>query len=529
MKPKLGYSRFSGTAMVACVALLAGCANPVKVRESWKSSVTKQKLDLSVARESWISLKQGKISSFDDVDGYNLIVRDSVVQIAENWSADKSTVSTLNTVSGNVTVDVDASSIRRVEDIDHLIPADFIKIKRGLKEKTIIEGIGSSMVIRREHTEEDPLVPKKGLWSPVTVIMDFDRPDRPVLRFVEPDRNGEVSISGHSYPLAANYSAFLARDFEDRQRQIIDLPALLNYNKFEDQMGIYRMSAFDPGKKVCILIHGINSSPATWRVCLNGLYADREIREKYEFWVYGYPTGAPIPYLSLKLREAVEEMTEYRRNNGARNLNITVLGHSMGGLMAKALTQHSGRENWDAFFKVPPSELNLPDDQKELLEKMMFFEPNPYVDTVIFAATPHQGSDLAEKSIIQVISGLVDIPGQILFLSKDMIRQSQQFLTPLGQDVARELPTSLGHLGPSSVLSSVVAQIPLNPNVRYYSVIGNNSPEGTPLEKSSDNVVPYVSSHIEGVEWEKVVRSKHGVQYDEEGIAALIRALKDGY
>ena len=42
------------------------------------------------------------------------------------------------------------------------------------------------------------------------------------------------------------------------------------------------------------------------------------------------------------------------------------------------------------------------------------------------------------------------------------------------------------------------------------------------MDQSTDGVVPYHSSHLDGVASEKVVRSDHGVQKDPEAIYDLL-------
>ena len=45
--------------------------------------------------------------------------------------------------------------------------------------------------------------------------------------------------------------------------------------------------------------------------------------------------------------------------------------------------------------------------------------------------------------------------------------------------------------------------------------------------RSTDGVVPYTSSHLDGVASEKIVRSDHGVQKDPEAIREVRRILRE--
>ena len=45
-----------------------------------------------------------------------------------------------------------------------------------------------------------------------------------------------------------------------------------------------------------VLIHGLGSSPRSWSRMVTGLEADPLLRERYQFWTFGYATGAPLLY-----------------------------------------------------------------------------------------------------------------------------------------------------------------------------------------------------------------------------------------
>src|SRR5207248_836369 len=47
------------------------------------------------------------------------------------------------------------------------------------------------------------------------------------------------------------------------------------------------------GKIPVVLIHGLWSSPRSWAPMIEGLQADPILRENYQFWTFGYPTGEP--------------------------------------------------------------------------------------------------------------------------------------------------------------------------------------------------------------------------------------------
>jgi hypothetical protein len=84
----------------------------------------------------------------------------------------------------------------------------------------------------------------------------------------------------------------------------------------------------------------------------------------------------------------------------------------------------------------------------------------------------------------------------------------------IAADVSVKPGTSIDSLSPGGKFARTLKQMPMDPRVTKYSIIGNRG-KGGPVEKSSDGVVPYWSSHIDGVP-ETIIPSTHsGPEYPE--------------
>src|SRR5438874_12527131 len=85
------------------------------------------------------------------------------------------------------------------------------------------------------------------------------------------------------------------------------------------------------------------------------------------------------------------------------------------------------------------------------------------------------------------------------------------------------LPSSVSNLAPKApylaVLNKESIQAP------YHSIIGNRGKPG-PLTDSSDGVVPYWSSHLDGAQSECIVPGPHGSCQLPETIVELDRVLR---
>ena len=109
---------------------------------------------------------------------------------------------------------------------------------------------------------------------------------------------------------------------------------------------------FDPEKIPVLFIHGLFSSPETWEPMVSAFRANPEIREGYQFWFYSYPTDVSIVDSSARLRNQLDELIDNIESDYQLSMDrkITVIGHSMGGILAKSLISQS-----DDNYGIPHS------------------------------------------------------------------------------------------------------------------------------------------------------------------------------
>jgi len=198
---------------------------------------------------------------------------------------------------------------------------------------------------------------------------------------------------------------------------------------------------------------------------------------------------------------------------------MVMVGHSQGGLLAKLLVINSGSRLWDASFTRPLDELEVSEATRELLRRTRFVEPVPFVQRVIFLATPHRGSYLTLNRASEWIAGLIKLPFTVMGATADLLtRNHDAMVNPSERPV-----TSLDQMNPRSRYIQAFAAIPIAPGVQAHSIIAVKG-DG-PAEEGDDGVVKYTSAHIDGVESELVVRSDHSVQWAPEAIEEVRRIL----
>jgi len=140
--------------------------------------------------------------------------------------------------------------------------------------------------------------------------------------------------------------------------------------------------------------------------------ADATLRARYQFWTFGYSTGDPLAYSATLLRRDLDEVRrkfDPERSDAAFN-RMVVVGHSMGGLLAKMMVQESGTRLWRLVSDRPVEDLAGDQADCDLLGSALIFRPRPEVRRVVFIATRHRGSRVDRGGLERLGSRLVRPP-----------------------------------------------------------------------------------------------------------------------
>jgi pimeloyl-ACP methyl ester carboxylesterase len=110
----------------------------------------------------------------------------------------------------------------------------------------------------------------------------------------------------------------------------------------------------------------------------------------FEFWVFAYETGNPIPDSARSLRDALQQVVASLGGEAADPAlgHIVLIGHSRGGLLAKMLTIDPGDRLWNTLSRRPLDQFKLQQESRALIARAFFPVPVQQVDRVVFIATP---------------------------------------------------------------------------------------------------------------------------------------------
>jgi pimeloyl-ACP methyl ester carboxylesterase len=468
-------------------------------------------------------------------------------------------------VIGNWTIHIDLSRVRLPEGVREpreVIPASRLSFA-GLRSIYRRDGLGAELVAvmnvptpaestevtdAAEETSGGTITPTvaqpasstpvfREMPSPnVTALFLFNAQSLAQLRDMrdvdlavyDPYRVTSVQRHDQTVPLAANFSAgygiWLARSGFAGQ----SLRTLFGRARGIDTPRIYMMQPFDPDRRIILMLHGLASSPEAWVNVANDIQGDEKLREHFQVWQVYYPTNVPILVSLARIRRAAQQTLQHFDPDGTSmaSRGMVLIGHSMGGVLARLLVSTSDEELWTTFQdKYLPEGAEL-DRNDERLNRLLRFTPMPQVERAIFIAAPHRGTPFASNRIARWASNLVRLPLTLLQEFDEVMQNATNMGSADKERQTFQVPNSIEQLRESDPLIQATARLPINSAVCFHSIIARRRATG-PLEDSDDGVVPYRSAHLAGARSEMVIVSGHSVQETPQAILEIRRILHE--
>jgi len=402
-----------------------------------------------------------------------------------------------------------------------LVPADTLEVGGNFfAERVRIEGLGAPIVAvgQGELDQLKQILAMPRIYAAFTAILRFQGREAN-LEFIEPFQFPGTTFQGHAFPVAADLTAPFALLVAKERPQRFGRPQMLRPEAHREA-AIARLQPYDPNRIPVLFVHGLQNTGATWAPMIAAMIGDPELRRRYQFWVFDYPSGYPYCYSAALLRAELDRVNQVFSDHK----DIVLIGHSMGGCISRLMLTDSGDVLWkDMFGEDTPVPTATGEAGTDLALKSLVFKHRPEVKRVIFLATPHRGSEMASGWIGRVGSGLIRMP-------EFNDRVATAIRSVPGEDDARaaylvrHVPNSIDSLSSENPFVAALINLPMAPGVPYHSIVGDRGKGNTP--DSSDGVVPYWSSHLESARSEIVVPHGHAVHQHPEAIAEVVRILK---
>src|SRR6185369_14975767 len=183
--------------------------------------------------------------------------------------------------------------------------------------------------------------------------------------------------------------------------------------------------------------------------------------------VFAYPTGNPVLYSELRLREELARVDKVYPNHK----DYVLVGHSMGGLLSQAQVTNMTRADWEKTLGPPAMEIFATLQPTDLVTRATTFKANHRIKRVVFICTPHRGSKMASGGIGELGIKLISLPVDLVTTIKSEIPEATLRKINDGR-----LPNSVSNLKPSAPYLKVLNEEPIQ--APYHSIIGNRGRPG---------------------------------------------------
>lgn len=343
------------------------------------------------------------------------------------------------------------------------------------------------------------------------------------LKLHDPYKHEKVTVAGKQYALAANFSApyglWLAENNLGRAAYLV----LIDRDDNLIMPHLYMLEPYNPKKKVIVLIHGLASSPEAWIRLTNDIMGDPVLRENFQVWQVFYSTNMPILESRFQINALVQQGFARVANNAPAKKDAVLVGHSMGGVIARLMVSQADITQ-DAFKLVQNTRIAQFKDNP-LFKARLQMQPIPNLTRAIFLATPHRGTEYADRWHTKLARKIIRIPGAFLGAFADTLQGEiglKDFVKELGHDLIQNGPSDLSE---NSKFTALTKDIQPSKNIKFHSIIGNTvDTQDTKL--MSDDIVSYESAYLEGAVSSKVIKGGHSIQETPEAVLELRRILR---
>jgi pimeloyl-ACP methyl ester carboxylesterase len=376
------------------------------------------------------------------------------------------------------------------------------------------------------------LYPPEGVFRPATVWIEgvpdaLHHEELPVLVVQNPLSQPIHAVGDTHYQLAEDVSAPYEQLIERSKLRRLGWWGLIGGQAVGRRSGLFLLDEYDPTKTPVIMIHGLGSSPIIWARLSNAILGDPQLHRRYQIWHIVYQTNAPLLVERYRVQSYLDAAWKILDPDGhapARQ-GVVLVGHSMGGVIARLLCAQSTPALWNAAFNVPLDHLQGSAEDLALLKHVFQFKPYPGIDELVFMAAPQHGSPVAGDWFGRLAQDLAwrHIPemDQVEHLSEENPGAMRSSLLSGTYRISHL--SSVTSLLPDEPVSAVDETLMPAAGVRYHTIAGSLPGEHPP----GDGYVPLSSALLPGAASTLIVNAgHHDVPRDPAAIAAVLAILR---
>lgn len=373
------------------------------------------------------------------------------------------------------------------------------------------------------------LLPYSGPFRNLTAWIEpdahsHDAPPRLVL--ADPQKLDALLVGPHRLQLASDTSAAYAWGMQESKLARRGLWGLVGGKAIARRAGLYLLEDYDPDKCPLVMIHGLGSNPLIWSRLSNAVWGAEDLRARFQIWQVVHQTDAPLLVARLHVQDYLDDAWRLLDPNGnakARSAAV-VVGHSLGGVVARLLCADSGDALWNAAFVVPPQMLDADAEDLTLIRRIFFFHPYAGITRAVFLAAPHHGSPSAATLLGRLTGDLVGRRSTEVQALRRVALRNPRAISPELLPVFEEgWINSITTLQSEQPVRRAAESLLPPPGVPYHTIAGVQ--RGSRV--GSDGVVPLESAMLPGAASSLVIESGHRVHERPAAVAEIVRILRE--
>lgn len=372
------------------------------------------------------------------------------------------------------------------------------------------------------------LVPHSGMFRNLTAWIEPDAQESgapPHLVLADPQKTDVIAIGAHRLTLASDSSAAYAWAMRISKLERSGLWGLLGGHKIGRRAGLYLLEDYDPDKRPLVMIHGLGSNPLIWSHLSNAVWSAEDLRARFQIWQVIHQTDAPLLVARMRVQDYLDDawrMLDPAGEASAR-AGVVLVGHSLGGVVARLLCADSGEALWNAAFLVPPQSLVASSEDREELQRIFSFHPYPGIARAVFLAAPHRGSPGAETALGRLTRDLVGRRAIEVHALRRIAQANPEAVRPeMLRIFQKGWINSITTLQSELPVRRAAESLLPSTGIPYHTIAGVLPGR----RQQTDGFVPLASTLIPGAASCLVVESGHGVYKNPHAVAEILRILR---
>ncbi len=386
-----------------------------------------------------------------------------------------------------------------------------------------VQGMGVAVVGIHENKTDPNYRPQS--YVPLTALLRPGPTGQFQMDLVDPHSFDHLNLGGRSLRLCRDTSAPWALAFEEIPRSGIQSYLIPTEPGLPPSLTM--LAPYQPGKIPIVLIHGLFSEPMTWTDMINELENDPEIYARYQIWAFRYPTDGRFLESVAAMRNMLAQLRQRVDPHGEDPAldRMVVLGHSLGGLLAKGQTIESDGLIWEAIAKGPFQGLKGTPAEIGSTGQEVYFHPSPSIRRVVYIGTPHNGTSFARGFLARSGERIITHDTPATLAHREFLERNSAIFRSRLRDCSA---TMLDQLEPNQPTLLAMNRARRAPWITTNSIMGEGGWFG--LGGPTDGIVNLNSAKNPGDQTEKIIRGIHThLHRNPETFTEVFRILKLHY